>query len=502
MSNSIRAAISVLLPALFFLLALSIPARGFFEISTDEGINLMKAELLRQGYPLYAETWSDQPPLFTHLLAGAFNLVGTRVETLRLVVAFLSSLLLFGAFHFIRLASGVKEAVIGLILIVSLPTYLILSVSIMVGLPSIVLAVLSMTSLGIWHRDRRPFLLVLSAVFLSLATMIKLITGILVPILFAGLLITGFTSAESRTNRWRNLVPAAAWGGVFTLVFVVIAVTLVGVENLPQLITNHLGAARTQTFVSEGEFRLAAHIGPSYPYLFLGLIAGIDALIRRKWLLMYPFAWMLSAYLTMRFYTPVWYHHVILITIPAAILAAEPVAAALDWIPRFVRHIASRWRLSDSLHLAAIAGLGLFLLTWRTPDPVQYLPFTTTAGELPPISAQSGDMLDCIAGYRAETAWFLTDRPMYAFRNDLLVPPEFAVMSFKRVQTGEITETDLVAGVEAYRPELILLSRFSFPDFETGLADDYTLLDLNDAGERLYIHRTLLNLAVNSGCDP
>ncbi|HET9953991.1 MAG TPA: hypothetical protein VFQ61_05790, partial [Polyangiaceae bacterium] len=45
--------------------------RDIFEIDPDEGNNLIKALLLDRGHAFLTEIWSDQPPLFPHLLWGA-----------------------------------------------------------------------------------------------------------------------------------------------------------------------------------------------------------------------------------------------------------------------------------------------------------------------------------------------------------------------------------------------------------------------------------------------
>ena len=64
-------------PGLFFLFVWSWhPFHDVFEFDPDEGNNVIKALMLAEGHALYAEIWSDQPPLFTHLLRGWFALTG------------------------------------------------------------------------------------------------------------------------------------------------------------------------------------------------------------------------------------------------------------------------------------------------------------------------------------------------------------------------------------------------------------------------------------------
>ena len=49
----------------------------------DEGVNVIKGYLVFRGLPLYSEVWSDQPPMLTWMLAGAFQLFGSSLQLAR-----------------------------------------------------------------------------------------------------------------------------------------------------------------------------------------------------------------------------------------------------------------------------------------------------------------------------------------------------------------------------------------------------------------------------------
>jgi hypothetical protein len=84
-------------PLVFFGVMLVVfPFRATFEMDLDEGVNLMKGMLVVRGYPLYSQIWSDQPPLFTQLLAILFRLVGFEVNAAVLVLV-LSAILLWAS---------------------------------------------------------------------------------------------------------------------------------------------------------------------------------------------------------------------------------------------------------------------------------------------------------------------------------------------------------------------------------------------------------------------
>lgn len=60
---------------------------------------------------------------------------------------------------------------------------------------------------------------------------------------------------------------------------------------------------------------------------------------------------------------------------------------------------------------------------------------------------------------RPRTPWVFTDLPIYAFYARLKVPPEIAVLSKKRLESGAVKEEDLVKVLETYEPERILMGR-------------------------------------------
>ncbi len=174
------------------------PFRNRLQFDGDEGINLMKASLVMKGYPLYEQIWSDQPPLLTYILVGAMRLLGTQVNAARFLILLLSAVLLVAAFYILRKIWGYPHALVGALLIIMLPFYLQLSVSVMVGLPSLTFAVLSLLGVISWHQGRRWIWLVLSALAFSASVLIKLFTGFLIPIILVGLVLGEWTRSRNK----------------------------------------------------------------------------------------------------------------------------------------------------------------------------------------------------------------------------------------------------------------------------------------------------------------
>src|SRR5262245_44201494 len=105
------------------------PFREKLQFDTDEGLNLMRSMLVVLGHPLYREVSSDQPPLFTQLLAIVFRVTGFEVNPARLLVLLFSTLLVWAGAQFLQLTWGKLAAILFLPLVIVTPLYLQLSVS-------------------------------------------------------------------------------------------------------------------------------------------------------------------------------------------------------------------------------------------------------------------------------------------------------------------------------------------------------------------------------------
>jgi 4-amino-4-deoxy-L-arabinose transferase-like glycosyltransferase len=470
-----------LVPFFYFAaLYLFYPFRNIFQFDPDEGINLMKAMLVAHGYPLYAQIWSDQPPLFTQLLAISFDIFGFQVNIARMVVLAASALLVWGLSQYLRSVWGVWSMVAGIVLISVLPYYFTLSVSTMIGLPSIAFAMLSLASLTAWHQKKKTLWLVLSAILLGLSVLTKLWTGILAPIFLAGIFLDRFTQT-GKADRWKAALRAIlVWG--ITLAFTSLAVLLVSVRPdqlfqvlIQQLMAPHFNARiSTMTEDSIVYSSLNSYLELIWSFFFLAAIGVLMAVRSRRWLSMYLLAWAILAYILLILVAPVWYHQQMLLTIPAAGMCA---IAAGEIINQLIRWLQSRkFRIIDgALFVAALIGTAVVLFNHLLP----LIPaFTMTPNwEFQPSDKPPREMQVVyeIQKYSQQTDWFATDLPMYAFRSGMLVPPEMAVVSRKRLVAGDFPDQELAAIIKPYNPELVMLDRFDYPGVQATLDASYDM---------------------------
>ena len=483
----------LLVPFLFVsVVLLFFHTRGRFEFDTDEGINLIKALLVEKGYPLYSKVWSDQPPLLTYLLALGIHFFGYRVEVARNIVFLLSLGLLWAAFEFVQLNWKRSYAYAGCLLIFLLPKYLVLSLSVMVGLPSISLAMISLLFLALWHKKRRYFWLIFSAIFMSLSTLTKLMIGFLVPIFVIGILVAEYIRFLSTSN-WRNLfLPAAVWSAIFVAIFLGTLAVAIGPTNISQLLENHLDMTKIQ-YYENPQFTINFHLKESWPFLFLAIPGTIFAVRSRRWEILYLAAWLITAYILLLFYQPVWYHHQLYVTIPAAILGGIAVVEGVDLCLQVVRKHYNPDSMGWVRVLSLVGTLFAVFLFVRAPEPITVLsgpPSLKTAGL--GLGGKTEKIYLSMHDFAPQTHWVVTDLPMFAFRAGLPVPPEIAVITEKRLYTGHLTEAQILDALIEYQPEQVLFGRFILPGLDDYLETNYSLV-LSRNNLRLYIRNDLLH---------
>ncbi len=481
---------NLLVPGVFIaVVMLFFHARGSFEFSYDEGVELIKASLVEQGYQMYSEIWNDQPPLMTYVLAGTIRFLGPEVGINRFVVLLFAVALLWAAFKFLEIVFGKWQALLGALFIFLLPKYMVLSVSVMVGLPAITLAMLGLLALTGWHRKQSLLFLSVSALLLSLSVFTKVFTLFLVPVFLGGVFLGSYLPERGTIFRKTVWGPVLLWGSVFAAASSLLFFGLIGSEYANQLFGIHLAAPGNQAFANE-RYSLFYYLGQSLPLLLLGLLGAVFVARQKKWLGLYLVAWAATAILVFSTYRPVWDHHMIVITIPIAMLAAVAGYEALAKLGEILRQ---NWRPTwqAALALAAVFGLLIFTFQFRIPEPISLLeprPSLANSGlEIGPLRIR---FLDEMRKYQGQTNWVVTDLPMYAYRVGLLVPPETAVFSAKRVETGFLTDTDLLAVLQQYTPEQVLLGRFRYPEVEAYLDENYHVVHQDDQ-TKLYIRNDL-----------
>lgn len=477
------------IPIIFFvIMLLFFPSRGEFQLDTDEGINFMKAMLVERGYPLYREIWNDQPPLFTYMLVGLIKVFGNKVGPARLLVLSLSTILYWAYLQFLRISGGNRLALIGAVILFLLPNYLTLSVSTMIGLPSISFAMLSLLTLALWHRQRNYLWLILSGIALSSSVLIKIFTGFLAPIFIIGLLASEFASKWDNKKWVQCLFPPILWGITFSVFSIGLGLLFISPENINQLIDANIMASEIGVF-NVPELTINSHLKNIAPTLMLAILGIVYVFQKRQWMFLYPFTWMVTAYLLLSNHAPVWSHQQLLVTIPAVFLAA----LATDELVHLLTRINKEGFLSGLRGKIQKASFTVIIFYFFALQNSVIFDLLNPIPSISPGEIKIGQefLLRNMVDYREETSWIITDLPMYAYRARLPVPPNLAVFSMKRYLTGILTDQEILETMQDYQPEQVLFGRQEYPFLENYLKKNYRLILTRKDGSKLYIRKDI-----------
>jgi hypothetical protein len=482
---------AILIPLVFLVLMVWLAPLSFpAEFDTDEGVNLMKALLVNRGHRLYAEVWSDQPPVLTWLLAATFRAFGESVTAGRALVLFFSALLLWAFFQAVRLSASRAAAWLGVLLLLFSAWYLRLSIAVMVGLPALALAMLSTYFFLLSRSWLRTVFLITSGLTLALAMQTKLLAGMLAPVLLAYALLAplwrshaGLVGDDEGWQpgklRWR-LRDAILWSASLLVSFAVMGLLFRSL-NLTQLLQPHLGVATRSAFPGNNLLAvrdlLLRQIG-LLPFALVGIIWALRERRRTVWL---PLGWSLVALAFLIYEKPLWYHHVTVLTVPLSWLAALGADA---WIGA-LRKFTSGWKApaefrsrgaAGALRLTCVGLVGVVCLYLTFFSPFTARPRFVDELRNPTPSYNTEVATFIRESYAGEPGWVFTDRPIYAFRAGLPVPPPIAALTLKRMRSVGVSDEEMAGVLQSYQPEIVVLERFR-PDygplFRNALASRY-----------------------------
>ncbi|MEO1799378.1 MAG: hypothetical protein AAFR62_02945 [Cyanobacteria bacterium J06629_2] len=480
----------VILPLVFFLVEASIIVfYEHFEFDPDEGINLIKAFLVYQDHQLFQDVWSDQPPLLTNLLVFLFKILTPSVDLARGLILVFSAVLLWQIWLILYLLGGVLHAYIGCFFLLISHHYWRLSVSVMIGFPSLTLALGAFLSVILWHVYRRNIWLVISALLLCLSAATKMFTLFLAPIIFLGIAIDGILN--QRQSSWsKKIRHSIIWSAAFIVIGAILLLSQVGIENIHFLVGGHASARDLDYFQG---ITLGKVIKNDYRIFIIGLTiwGTIIAFKRRQWQILYFTAWSASSFFLLINHRPVWYHHAMLLTIPTVVMVGytlgEIITTGINPKNSFLRFKKARTLTVFTIVVLLATMLLVGERTRTTLKEIDYWLITDNKAES--ISGVAPQFLAEITRLKPQTDWIVTDSPIFAFRAGLSVPPSTAVLSQKQLRTGNITEAKVLDVINTYQPQQIFFRRFPWEELTKSIQSDYQLIK-QDENSRLYVRKS------------
>lgn len=428
---SLAAAIAAL--ALIAWVSAILPWWQIYMMNPDEGINLGKAALVARGVPPYGAMWNDQPPVLTYLLAALQWVFPYDVAAARALILAMAGLMVWSLYRICHRVGGHPAAIIAVLLLATSPLFIDLSASVMIGLPAVALAVVA---LDIVSSPIRPALLrgVLAGVVMALSLQTKLFTFTALP----AWLLLGWLSTEAVLSARLKLLAGMVAGLAVAFLLVVV---ISGEPVFQQLVGTHLGGSVRKFYNLEGS--LTAIWTELRQHLPLLVAAGLGTLIAPRAVLRHglpPLLWFIIAAASLAGHTPIWSHQVLLLIVPLAWLGG------IGWGEAVGKHRQKLLLTVPVLGLLAWSGWSGFAITSRIQDG-----YGTDGRAAASEFARFAHLGNVVA----------TDLPMDAFRAGLVVPPEFAVFSLKRMVQGGITPEEIVGVLEAYKPVQASFRRFA-----------------------------------------
>ncbi len=420
--------------------------RHIFEIDPDEGYNLIKALLMHRGFVFFDQIWSDQPPFFSYVLWMALKTFGWDVNVGRMVTIAFVSLMIFGIFDTVRRKYGFAAAAGAVLFLIVSRRFIGTSTAIMLGLPALSMAVMSIWAMVIWTENCRAGWLLVSGAFFGISVSIKLFTLFIVPIILFCIVLYG-TARHHANELKKSLNHIALYMASFTVVALILFYPAWSSHNFWQLIASHacvkfdpdnmLGITPGRIFKKDKIIMLLSILGLLYTLKYRNVVGTIFGL------------WLLAAWAVLLSHYPIWYHHAYLVLIPASVLAGS----LAHYVETGLRE--SGWEKGQAKAMA-------FLLVFLYVGSYPCIKHKRRLHYIRPkhFSLDSRDLMvtEVIKKYAGDRHTMITSRQMYAFRTGHIVPPFLSVTSHKRYEAGLLDAQAILDCIKSYDAEQVILS--------------------------------------------
>lgn len=454
--------------AIAFLLFIFIfvPFTDIFELNPDEGYNISKAALVAKGYGLYSEVWSDQPPVVTWILSGLFRLTTVSVVGARFLILAFALCLVVSFFSILRRKLGLFPAVAGVFILALSNYFSELSVSIMIGMVSLSFLMMSLACLyASENQQRPPFWIGASGILAALSLFAKAFFTL--PAILLCLI-----EVARKPGRFRIWI-------LSLLGSVVVLATLCGNEAVELILFPHVNAFITWQW----RIPLKTLMLPDIETIVLAAVALTYIIRSRLKEHLFPVLWLAVGMGVLLIHSPLLYHHYLLVSIPLAWLGAAAIGLGKSSYMRFD---------CGSMPARVFPIITLFLFGVYCAKATHLFRDqrnrSVYAQEKWPPHRQ---IIDTLAKNGQGIQWVFTDRPMYALRAGLMVPPEIGAIPRKRLMTGEIDAAFFESVVAKYGINQVLLASLNpyyDQDFFKAVAKQFTAEPLID-GYTLYFKR-------------
>ena len=501
--------LSALLAA-FILLQSLLPLRTAIQIGGDEGFALAKATLCLKGFKLYTEVWNDQPPLHTFLLTQILKHIGPSILGPRILTVAFAAILLTAVFLMALRVNGLLVAATATDLVIASPGFLELSSSCMVEIPALAPTIVALCLLLASRPNRWPIAEIVSGVLFGVALQTKFNAAIYLPLAGfivwlrdrkapslnterASLLRREEKFVEGRTMDSAKFVPSFGASSLAQSLALFAASVVLGffavgyvvgetayLLEFKQAWSAHVASAKSFEYGSPEDRPfdwtiLLKNWDATIPAL-VGIVASLRR-IRTDFDAIIPSAWLTLTFVVFATHRPWWSYYYIHDAIPLCWCAAIGFATVAQRVNP---------RRSPAL-FAVLVGFALCALPW-----VGSRLYLQVSGIRNSPQTYSSLVLTEVERFKPFTQFMYTDQRVYSFHTGIPIPPKLAVLSLKRLWSGDLTNEKIAGELASIKPGLILLANDSRAlPFDDLLRSEYRLV-YQDNQLRLYAQKAVI----------
>jgi 4-amino-4-deoxy-L-arabinose transferase-like glycosyltransferase len=483
------------------------PIDQVFNFDTDEGIEINKANLYGKNIINdSSEFWAVHPPFFPIMVSQYLHLMGISIFNARTLTLLFATLLVWSFSQIIRLSLGNTTAIISSFLLIISINFLRLSVSVMQGIPCLSLGVLSVYFLILYTRNLQLYLIIFSGIALALSLQIKMIMLFLIPVLGFYLLITSEKVSFKNIKNINFLsLPISIWLISIGAVFIPIGL-ITNSLNLEKILLFHLANDLKASFTTHNTFLDVTYIYlQSFDYLLLSLLGfkyhrnlknyfpithPLNNQKLENHIYKIPLVWLIIITIVFLNHKPIWYHYMILISVPLVWLGAYGIKEILLKLQKYnysvdifklQQYQVSKFAIFTILFTLIVIPVKLGVIQWENHFFIQN-------------SQTKFANLERVLTYKNQSKWLFTDVGMYGFYSQINIPPEITVISVKRLNSGTLDKQVLLNVLEKYQPEQILINRFPHivDSIKTYVDENYQIVYVDEKTKH-YVRNNIKN---------
>jgi hypothetical protein len=445
-----------------------------FSLSNDEGAYLMWAWLVHSGHPLYSETVSVSAPCFIVALDWAFELAGVSLATGRALVLVFMGLALISLAWTGKLLHSWLAGLLAAVIFSLAPSAFLLSRMAIGEIPSVALTSLAVAlALTYWRHGGKKWL-ALSGLALSLSLLMKAMNP-LAAVLILWLIVARHWHSP---RRWSAIATAAAMWGLAGLLPVLLS-----------LLMYDPAAFYDQAVVFRFDLRVAFpwHLTDNVTQLglffkqhwgIIGLaLTGVVLLVHRaRWKTLVPLGlWLAVNILSVLFHSPLFFHHIVILLPPLAVLAGIGFAETASLLRE------RRWVWGT----LGLIGVVVFLLA--LPGAIQANQTARAAS-----FGREAEAIAFLEQVTYPTDNIISDNLLLPFMAGRQTPPPLGDVAQVAINSGRQTSERLIAISEAYPVEAVANWALRLPYLDEYMAwveSNYLVKQVWDDHHIIYVGR-------------